>query len=424
MQKRSLSRLALALLMASGITEAKNQTFVHGQPVTVVCAVMHVCDIELQAGEYLTDDIKVGDPAHWSITPAITESPGGEIHHLVVRPLDIDVETSLVVLTNKRTYHISLKSDLNRYMPRVTFSYPDEERRELKDRINKEVEARKRSQIPGTAYFIGDLDFDYVIDGEPSLKPLRVFNNGIKTTIELSQSPAPQSKPMLVVPAAGSAKSNVLDYVQDQYTIVVNGVFDQAELVYGAGSDKNTVRIARLSSAGKGPSLGSVVPAAPAPKSPSPPASKPLAAPAAPNLITSSGVQPPLPAQPPITSSTASAPAPVQAPAPIPVLAAKSAAPAVAAPVAAPAPAPKPLKTWNATVGSTLRQTVERWAAEEGWHVEWQPNDLDYPIEAALRFEGSFETAVREIFPLYDKASRSFKVSGSRPQKLLIISEK
>lgn len=88
--------------------------------------------------------------------------------------------------------------------------------------------------------------------------------------------------------------------------------------------------------------------------------------------------------------------------------------------------APKPLaQIWTATTGSTLRQTVEAWAARAKWTLIWKADDLDYPIDAPLRFEGSFEEAIKEIFPLYDSAPRSFIVDGSpAPQQVLYIAER
>jgi type IV pili sensor histidine kinase/response regulator len=87
--------------------------------------------------------------------------------------------------------------------------------------------------------------------------------------------------------------------------------------------------------------------------------------------------------------------------------------------------APKPLaQIWTASTGSSLRQTVEGWAEKAHWRLIWQIDDLDYPIDAPLRFEGSFEEAIREIFPLYDSAPRSFVVDGSSSQMLVYIAER
>lgn len=100
----------------------------------------------------------------------------------------------------------------------------------------------------------------------------------------------------------------------------------------------------------------------------------------------------------------------------------------VAAPVVEvkPAPPPRPLpQIWTAEAGSTLRESVEAWAKKARWRVIWAQEDLNYPIEAPLRFEGSFQEAVKQLFPLYDNAPRSFVVDGSEgSQSVLYVAER
>ena len=67
---------------------------------------------------------------------------------------------------------------------------------------------------------------------------------------------------------------------------------------------------------------------------------------------------------------------------------------------------------------------MEAWAARAKWTLIWKVDDLDYPIDAPLRFEGNFEEAIKEIFPLYDSAPRSFVVDGSPSQLVLYIAER
>ena len=100
----------------------------------------------------------------------------------------------------------------------------------------------------------------------------------------------------------------------------------------------------------------------------------------------------------------------------------------VAAPVVEvkPAPSPRPLpQIWTAEAGSTLRESVEAWAKKARWRVIWAQEDLNYPIEAPLRFEGSFQEAIKQLFPLYDNAPRSFVVDGSEgSQSVLYVAER
>ncbi|MDF5811795.1 TcpQ domain-containing protein [Pseudomonas aeruginosa] len=43
-------------------------------------------------------------------------------------------------------------------------------------------------------------------------------------------------------------------------------------------------------------------------------------------------------------------------------------------------------QSWSAETGSTLRDTLEAWAKRARWTVRWEPQDLNYPIEAPLTF--------------------------------------
>lgn len=81
-------------------------------------------------------------------------------------------------------------------------------------------------------------------------------------------------------------------------------------------------------------------------------------------------------------------------------------------------------ESWSAPADSTLRQSIEAWAKRADWRVIWEPDDLDYPIEASLRFTGSFIEAIYQIFPLYDNAKRSFVVDGNSAQRILHVSER
>lgn len=100
--------------------------------------------------------------------------------------------------------------------------------------------------------------------------------------------------------------------------------------------------------------------------------------------------------------------------------------PAVVAPASAPKafkPAPIPKPVWEARVGESLRVVINNWSKRANYTVAWEAEDLDYPIDAPLRFEGSYEEAVAAIFALYKQAERSFIVDGHREQKRLNVKE-
>lgn len=83
---------------------------------------------------------------------------------------------------------------------------------------------------------------------------------------------------------------------------------------------------------------------------------------------------------------------------------------------------------WRAEVGSTLKETLNRWAGqnkcENGghWVVIW-PVLLDYRIDAPLAFHGNFESVLVQIFELYRQADKPLFAQASRPQCLVVVSD-
>jgi type IV secretion system protein VirB9 len=237
-------------------------TFVFGasQP-SVVCAVMQVCDIELQKGEVVTS-ANAGDNARWEVKPIVAGSGNNVVWHIAVKPLDVGLDTSLLVTTDRRTYHVTLRSHRDQYMARVAFTYPDDNSAQW-DAYRKRVAARKAaaadrsmdgySADSSNPEYLGDLDFEYRIDGDARWKPVRVFNDGRKTIIQMPKAMEQTEAPALTLLRGkdsfwpwGSEEEKVMtNYRIQGLRIIVDTVFDKAELVAGVGKSQDKVTIQR-----------------------------------------------------------------------------------------------------------------------------------------------------------------------------------
>ena len=109
---------------------------------SIICAVLQVCDVALEPGEQV-NNINVGDP-RWTVEPAITGFGASEVQHLIIKPQDVGLDTSLVVTTNRRTYHLRLRSHRTKFMPYVTFIYPTDDATKKWDAIKE-----RQTQEPG-----------------------------------------------------------------------------------------------------------------------------------------------------------------------------------------------------------------------------------------------------------------------------------
>lgn len=203
---------------------------------------MQVTDIELQAGEQI-NNINIGDSARWLVEPAVTGAGVAEVQHIVIKPMDVGLETSLMVTTNKRTYHFRLRSHRTQYMPKVSFIYPDTVQQRFMALKNRQEEDRKEKTIPETQEYLGNLDFGYSISGSSPWKPVRVYNDGTKTIIQMPPKMRQTEAPSLLV--LNGDEEVIVNYRLQGDRFIVDQLFDKAMLIAGVGSKQTKIVITR-----------------------------------------------------------------------------------------------------------------------------------------------------------------------------------
>ena len=216
----------------------------------VVCAPLQVCDIELQRGETIRG-ANLGDAVRWEASPAVSGPEGAEVPHVVIKPKarEIGATSSLVVTTDRRTYHFSLNLSDTSYMPRVTFSYPDAEEsawalyhaQQVVTKAEAKKKHRKRAKVDGES---SPIDFSYDIEGKAPWKPLRVYNDGKHTFIDFPGESFYADIPVLLS-VATDGQQELVNYRVKGTQFKVDRVLSQAVLVSGVGSDQARVAISR-----------------------------------------------------------------------------------------------------------------------------------------------------------------------------------
>jgi type IV secretion system protein VirB9 len=223
--------------------------FVYGaQQITVVCAVLQVCDIELQPGEQV-NNMNVGDP-RFTVEPAISGSGPTEVQHLVVKPLDVGLETSLIVTTNRRTYHIRLRSHRTDYMARVGFTFPEDAMAKWDAVRMREASLKQERTIPETKEDLQNLNFAYEVKGSAPWKPVRVYNDGVRTIIQMPAAMKWTEAPILLVVRKEGGwfrddETEEINFRIHDDRFIVDKVFQKALLIAGVGGNQERVTITR-----------------------------------------------------------------------------------------------------------------------------------------------------------------------------------
>ncbi|WP_020405876.1 P-type conjugative transfer protein TrbG [Hahella ganghwensis] len=224
--------------------------FVYGaQTPSIVCAVLQVCDVALQPGEQFTG-LNVGDSARWQIEPAISGSGNTAVIHIMIKPKDVGLSTSLVVTTDRRSYYIKLRSHRTEFMPQVSFSYPEEALAKWDLIRVQQRQQVKENTIPSTGEYLGNLSFDYELSGSAPWKPLRVYNDGVKTIIQMPNAMQQTEAPtLLVVRREGGLFTDpetvMVNYRVQDNRYIVDTVFEKAILIAGVGNAQDRVTITK-----------------------------------------------------------------------------------------------------------------------------------------------------------------------------------
>jgi type IV secretion system protein TrbG len=205
---------------------------------SVICTPLQVCDIELQPGETV-QDVLVGDTVRWKVEPATSGSADGQTVHLIVKPSEPDLETSMVVTTSRRTYHIELKSDDTQFMPRVGFDYPEDVDAKIAA-LGQQIQA---SVVPGAGVPADELDFKFSADGNAPWRPTRIYSDGVRTYIQFPSALTGQDAPVLFVIDGG--QNRIVNYRMEGTMMVVDYRIDQAILISGVGRSQLKITIKR-----------------------------------------------------------------------------------------------------------------------------------------------------------------------------------
>jgi P-type conjugative transfer protein TrbG len=217
--------------------------FTEGALYEIYAAPEEITDITLEPGEQLvgTGPVAAGDTVRWIIGD--TESGAGVTKqvHILVKPTAPGLTTNLVINTDRRTYHLELRSTPATYMASISWQYPEDNL----IAIQQQNQAADAAAPIATGIDVAALNFRYAIQGDhPPWRPLRAFDDGSKVYIEFPAGIAQGDMPPLFV-IGPSGDTDLVNYRVDGNDMVVDTLFAAAVLQMGDGNSEQRVRIVR-----------------------------------------------------------------------------------------------------------------------------------------------------------------------------------
>jgi type IV secretion system protein VirB9 len=204
-----------------------------------------ITDIALEPGETLLS-VSAGDTTRWIVADSRSGAGATSQAHVLVKPNASSLATNLVIMTDRRVYHVELKSVAGPAMAAVSWRYP----------ADLVLQHQAPPQLPPPpspppAFSPEKLNLRYRIDGDkPDWRPLAAFDDGQQVFVEMPEKINMMEAPPLFV--IGDQGPELVNYrVQGRY-YVVDRLFTKAEMKIGSGWGSKTVRIERQTPISRG----------------------------------------------------------------------------------------------------------------------------------------------------------------------------
>jgi type IV secretion system protein VirB9 len=202
----------------------------HTQPV-ISCQPLRVTEIVLNKDEKVTSNgVAAGDAVRWNIAPLDDR--------VLVKPTEAGISTDLIIETNRRSYHFTLRTRAP-YMAQIAFYYPDDI---LAQQAARAEALHRAAQQVADPIASKPLNFAYRIEGPNySWRPLQVFSDESHAYVQFPDNVLGADLPVLYI--QNGKEQELVNYTVNGSYFVTDRLFKQAALTSGNGANREMVRI-------------------------------------------------------------------------------------------------------------------------------------------------------------------------------------
>ena len=204
----------------------------------------HLTDIVLEKGEVVIGTPLLSeDEAVWELTAGVAKDPatGEDIQHLFIKPAYSKLDSSLIIITDRRVYHFRIKSFATSYMSVVKFTYPGIRNQWARKKTESATEVENDFiRVSNPEYLSFDYKMKYSMWRKPEFLPKRVYDDGASTYIQVDDIVLQKKLPVLF-----NEKNEIVNYSVKKNVFVIPRLINEVTL--RLGKEKVTITKKKVS---------------------------------------------------------------------------------------------------------------------------------------------------------------------------------
>ncbi|GMO25822.1 MAG: hypothetical protein Ta2B_05600 [Termitinemataceae bacterium] len=205
------------------------------QVYEIYAAPLRTTDIYMQPGELVLDVPFISDSERWILGAGVHRSGELMAQHIYIKPKTDNLSATLIINTDRRVYHLLLRSYKEVYMPIVKWNYKLEEPTNTMSDLFKKYQPSGAS-AQAAAEDSGGVDprflsFDYIIRyplfRKPKWLPRLVFDDGKKTYIVFNKRVLQQE-----LPGVFENEKDIINYRVNGDVIIIDKLLENITVKY------------------------------------------------------------------------------------------------------------------------------------------------------------------------------------------------
>jgi len=200
---------------------------------------LRTTDIFLEAGETIVENPFISDSDRWIIGAGVSYDSGRQtIQHVYIKPKENNISASMVINTDRRVYHLLLRSFADVYMPMVKWRYvftnfpynivrPAADGSEGQYRFGPAASITQDISYVDPRYLSFNYKVTYGLFSKPKWLPRLVYDDGKKTYIVFSDIVLQTE-----MPAIFEGKNEITNYRVNGDLVVIDKLIEKVTIRY------------------------------------------------------------------------------------------------------------------------------------------------------------------------------------------------